>query len=115
MIKSPCKGQCKLDEDRTYCTGCLRTLDEISGWGQFSDEEKKLVWSRLLALTPKVKQKQCQQCGALFECGSGGKNGGCWCQNYPPLMSLPEGNGDCLCESCLHAVIEQKVRSVSSK
>lgn len=113
MIPSPCKGQCRLDAERTHCTGCLRTLDEIRSWSSMNDDEKKVVWTRLLALAPKVKQKTCQQCGAEFECGSGGKEGGCWCQNYPPVMSLPTGNHDCLCESCLSTVIEQKVHSIS--
>ena len=108
MIQSPCKGQCKLDADRTYCIGCLRTLDEIRSWSSLTDEQKKDVWTRLLALAPKVKQKQCQQCGAVFTCGSGGDAGGCWCQNYPPVMTLPKSNADCLCESCLRAAIDEK-------
>ena len=31
--KSPCIKQCKLSPDKTHCTGCLRTLEEIRNSG----------------------------------------------------------------------------------
>lgn len=29
-----CKKQCKLDKERQYCTGCLRTIQEIIEYGR---------------------------------------------------------------------------------
>ena len=29
-----CKGECKASEDRQYCTGCLRTMEEIINAGR---------------------------------------------------------------------------------
>jgi predicted Fe-S protein YdhL (DUF1289 family) len=36
---TPCVGICRLDE-RGYCVGCRRTLDEIARWGTMSDAER---------------------------------------------------------------------------
>ncbi len=40
---SPCVEVCTLDASGRYCLGCLRTLEEIAGWGAFSGEEKRAV------------------------------------------------------------------------
>ncbi len=100
-IESPCKGVCKLDSEGEYCTGCRRTLSEISQWRDFTDEEKQQVWGRLLCRPLMAEEKHCSCCGEKFECGSGGKNGGCWCQDLPNLMPLSLNSDDCLCPACL--------------
>lgn len=41
-VKSPCISVCALDEN-DLCTGCFRTLREISGWSEYSDVEKRRV------------------------------------------------------------------------
>lgn len=46
MIKSPCKGLCKLDKEKV-CQGCQRTLEEIRNWRNYSDEEKLVILARL--------------------------------------------------------------------
>lgn len=40
---SPCIDVCRIDPDTGWCTGCLRTMDEIAGWGGYSDDEKRAV------------------------------------------------------------------------
>ena len=42
-IKSPCIEKCQLDGEEKFCVGCLRYLDEISGWETFSEEKKKNI------------------------------------------------------------------------
>lgn len=37
---SPCRRQCQLSAQRV-CTGCGRTVDEISGWRAMSIEQKQ--------------------------------------------------------------------------
>ena len=37
MVPSPCINVCKMDERSGLCLGCLRTLDEIAGWGRADD------------------------------------------------------------------------------
>ena len=44
---SPCISVCRIDQRRGLCEGCLRTLDEIAGWGRYSDQEKRAVLARL--------------------------------------------------------------------
>ena len=34
-----------MDLQRTYCEGCLRSIDEIRVWRASSDAEKKVIWA----------------------------------------------------------------------
>ena len=44
---SPCKKECKLDENQEYCVSCFRTINEISGWENFSDIAKRKILLKL--------------------------------------------------------------------
>ena len=46
-VPSPCISVCHMSADTGWCEGCWRSLDEIGGWGQTSNESKRLVWSRI--------------------------------------------------------------------
>ena len=46
---SPCISICRMSDDTTYCEGCWRSLDEIGGWAQRNDDEKRAVWQRIAA------------------------------------------------------------------
>jgi predicted Fe-S protein YdhL (DUF1289 family) len=46
-VPSPCNNVCQLDPDTGYCRGCLRTIEEIAGWVDYSNEEKLAVLERL--------------------------------------------------------------------
>ena len=46
-VPSPCVSLCKMDSERHYCMGCLRTLDEIIAWGKADDNFKRAVWAEL--------------------------------------------------------------------
>jgi len=102
-VVSPCVGACALDAVTQTCTGCQRTVDEIAAWSAMDDEEKRAVWARLLSLKPRVREKRCDACGAAFGCGSGGKDGGCWCNDLPNVLPPTPGVADCLCPDCLRA------------
>ena len=41
-IKSPCIRNCCLNR-KDICMGCFRHLDEITGWGQATNERKKQI------------------------------------------------------------------------
>lgn len=47
MIPSPCRQACALDAERRTCTGCKRTIDEITAWPGMTDAEKTRVLERL--------------------------------------------------------------------
>jgi len=38
---------CQVDPRSGLCLGCLRTIDEIAGWLDYSDAEKQRVLERL--------------------------------------------------------------------
>jgi predicted Fe-S protein YdhL (DUF1289 family) len=109
-LHSPCRGVCRLDETGQYCTGCHRTIDEVAGWSGFNDEQKELVWARLLSRPLQPEEKWCSVCGNQFQCGSGGENGGCWCQDFPNIMPLSLDASDCLCADCLAKELKIKAQ-----
>ena len=47
MIISPCVGICIIDPVTGYCRGCNRTLEEISKWTHYSDEEAHALLQEL--------------------------------------------------------------------
>ena len=46
-IPSPCVSVCVMDDRNGFCTGCLRTLDEIATWSVLDNNEKQVVISAL--------------------------------------------------------------------
>lgn len=45
-IATPCIGVCRIGEDE-LCTGCLRTVDEISYWRLYTEDEREQAWQRV--------------------------------------------------------------------
>jgi hypothetical protein len=55
-----------------------------------------------------VRDLVCARCGAAFTCGSGGKDGRCWCADEDFRLPMPPAaDQDCLCPSCLRAHAER--------
>jgi len=46
-VASPCIKVCEIDAATGCCRGCLRTLDEIAGWLQYSAQQKRAVLERV--------------------------------------------------------------------
>ncbi|MFN8255417.1 MAG: DUF1289 domain-containing protein [Bacteroidales bacterium] len=46
-IVNPCKLICKYD-DKSVCIGCKRTRQEVISWPEYNDEEKKIVFKRII-------------------------------------------------------------------
>lgn len=44
-IESPCISICRYENE--VCAGCGRTVDEVVGWWDMSDDEKQAVLNRL--------------------------------------------------------------------
>ena len=44
-IESPCKSVCRYENE--VCVGCGRTVDEVVGWYDMTDNEKQAVLNRL--------------------------------------------------------------------
>ena len=46
-VPSPCVSLCKMDAERRYCMGCLRTIEEIVNWSKADDDYKRGVWAEI--------------------------------------------------------------------
>ena len=46
-VPSPCVSLCTLDDARTYCRGCGRSVDEIEAWAGMSTAARCAVRLRL--------------------------------------------------------------------
>lgn len=44
-VESPCISICRYDNE--VCVGCGRTVDEVVGWYDMTDDEKQAVLNRL--------------------------------------------------------------------
>jgi hypothetical protein len=46
-VPSPCISICQMDANQRLCTGCYRTIDEITSWGTASDASKRAIWRQI--------------------------------------------------------------------
>jgi hypothetical protein len=57
-----------------------------------------------------IRRLACARCGATFECGSGGRDGACWCAAENFRMPMPaNGDEECVCPICLRAAALSRV------
>lgn len=42
-VESPCIGICTMDDATEFCMGCYRKLEEIQGWWDLDNTEKKKI------------------------------------------------------------------------
>lgn len=47
VIESPCISVCMINAEDERCYGCFRTLEEIAGWGSYSDLERANIMQQL--------------------------------------------------------------------
>jgi predicted Fe-S protein YdhL (DUF1289 family) len=57
-IESPCVKICVVHPVERICVGCLRTIDEIGGWGRMSPEERRAVMADLPSRAPRLRQRR---------------------------------------------------------
>jgi uncharacterized protein len=43
-VPSPCVSVCRMDADRVFCIGCLRTIPEITAWSRADAASKRSIW-----------------------------------------------------------------------
>jgi len=46
-VPSPCVSVCRMSEDGAFCSGCLRSIEEIGAWSGASEGFKREVWRQL--------------------------------------------------------------------
>jgi predicted Fe-S protein YdhL (DUF1289 family) len=57
-VASPCVGVCQMDALGQLCTGCLRTLDEISAWRSLEGPGKLAVWALIARRAEEAKTEK---------------------------------------------------------
>ncbi len=46
-VESPCIKICVVHPEARICTGCLRSIDEITAWGRMSNDARLAVMAEL--------------------------------------------------------------------
>jgi predicted Fe-S protein YdhL (DUF1289 family) len=64
-IASPCVKLCVVHPEARICVGCLRTIDEISGWSRLTHEERAAVMAELPARAPTLTKRRGGRLGRL--------------------------------------------------
>ncbi len=57
-IESPCVQICVIQPETRLCTGCLRSIDEITAWSQMSPEKRRDVMADLPSRKPLLTQRR---------------------------------------------------------
>lgn len=51
-VESPCIKVCVIHPETRLCTGCLRSIDEITDWGRMTPEARRAVMAELAVRAP---------------------------------------------------------------
>jgi predicted Fe-S protein YdhL (DUF1289 family) len=43
FVASPCTKVCKIDQEKKWCMGCLRTVEEITVWSKATALQKRSI------------------------------------------------------------------------
>ena len=57
-VDSPCVSICIIHPQAKICTGCFRTIDEISSWSNMSDSERKRIIKELSNRSAKLRVRR---------------------------------------------------------
>ena len=57
-IESPCIQVCVVHPVERICTGCYRTIDEISQWSRMTAEQRSEVMAELPNRAPKLTHRR---------------------------------------------------------
>jgi predicted Fe-S protein YdhL (DUF1289 family) len=53
-MQSPCIRVCQIDRQTRTCLGCGRTIDEITLWTRYTEEERKKIMENVKLTVYKV-------------------------------------------------------------
>ncbi len=57
-IESPCVQICVIHPQERICTGCLRSIDEITRWSQMSPEDRRAIMAELPDRAPRLRKRR---------------------------------------------------------
>ena len=57
-IESPCIKVCVIHPTERLCTGCLRSIDEITEWSKMSPDARAAVMEELPSRAPRLAKRR---------------------------------------------------------
>ncbi|MBO6898707.1 MAG: DUF1289 domain-containing protein [Shimia sp.] len=57
-VESPCIQVCVVHPEERICTGCLRTIDEITRWSKMAPQERTEIMQELSTRAPRLKKRR---------------------------------------------------------
>lgn len=69
-IVSPCVRLCVIHPETRLCTGCLRTIGEITDWTRYSDAERRAIMAALPEREARLRQRRGGRAGRLARRGA---------------------------------------------
>ena len=57
-IESPCVQICVVHPETRICTGCYRTIDEITDWSRMTPEARRIIMDDLPARADQLKVRR---------------------------------------------------------
>jgi hypothetical protein len=57
-VESPCVKLCVVHPEERICTGCLRTIDEITQWSKMAPDERSEIMQELPNRAPRLKKRR---------------------------------------------------------
>ena len=70
-IDSPCVNICVIHPDARLCTGCLRSIDEITQWSRLSPDARRAIMAELPGRAPRLAQRRGGRAARLDRPGAG--------------------------------------------
>lgn len=57
-VDSPCVQVCVIHPQERLCTGCLRSIDEISRWSKMAPQERRAIMEELPSRAPRLRKRR---------------------------------------------------------
>lgn len=57
-VQSPCVKICVMHPEARLCTGCLRSIEEITGWSRMSDDQRRAIMDELPSRESLLKKRR---------------------------------------------------------
>ncbi|MBO9471921.1 MULTISPECIES: DUF1289 domain-containing protein [unclassified Shimia] len=57
-VESPCVKLCVVHPEEKICTGCLRTIGEITSWSKMTSDERRAIMDELPTRAPRLKKRR---------------------------------------------------------
>lgn len=57
-VESPCIQICVVHPEERICTGCLRSIDEITRWSKMEADERRAIMEELPSRAPRLRKRR---------------------------------------------------------